>query len=190
MMYETLILRCNEYIMWCYYIRWNNNTWHAFKLKLRFSCIINHLLKDSRYSINIFTSHIDKKISLTFFLTSLSLYIFTIWKCIAYNRFCRDGIYFDNITVFTVFRLLTDFVCLYNYEFWLSLCKIVRSSVILLLPLSSNYSHQNSNLFSPWYSWKIAELALNYISLITQFWNTNTDSEPISLFSFSLMLCA
>ena len=29
----------------------------------------------------------------------------------------------------------TDFVCLYTYEFWLSLCKIVRSSVILLLPL-------------------------------------------------------
>jgi hypothetical protein len=35
----------------------------------------------------------------------------------------------------TVFRLLTDFVCLYTYEFSLSLCKIVRSSVILLLPL-------------------------------------------------------
>ena len=33
------------------------------------------------------------------------------------------------------FQLLTDFVCLYNYEFLLSLCKIVRSSVILLLPL-------------------------------------------------------
>ena len=32
-------------------------------------------------------------------------------------------------------RLLTDFVCLYNYEFWRSLCRIVRSSVILLLPL-------------------------------------------------------
>jgi hypothetical protein len=32
-------------------------------------------------------------------------------------------------------RLLTNFVCLYSYEFWLSLCKIVRSSVILLLPL-------------------------------------------------------
>ena len=41
--------------------------------------------------------------------------------------------------VFTVFRLLTDFVCLYNYEFLLSLCKIVRSSVILLLPLSIVY---------------------------------------------------
>ena len=33
------------------------------------------------------------------FLTSLSLYIFTISKCIAYNFFCRDGIYFDKILV-------------------------------------------------------------------------------------------
>jgi hypothetical protein len=39
---------------------------------------------------------------------------------------------------FHSFPLLTDFVCLYNYEFWLSLCKIVRSSVILLLPLFTN----------------------------------------------------
>jgi hypothetical protein len=36
----------------------------------------------------------------------------------------------------TVFRLLTDFFRLFNYEFWPSLCKIARSSVILLLPLS------------------------------------------------------
>jgi hypothetical protein len=27
----------------------------------------------------------------------LSLYIFTIWKCIVYYRLCRDGIYFDKI---------------------------------------------------------------------------------------------
>ena len=40
---------------------------------------------------------------------------------------------------FSVSRLLTDFVCLYTYKFWLSLCKIVRSSVILLLPLFSPY---------------------------------------------------
>jgi hypothetical protein len=33
------------------------------------------------------------------FLTSLSLYIFTVWKCIAYNFFCRNGIYFDKILV-------------------------------------------------------------------------------------------
>jgi hypothetical protein len=43
----------------------------------------------------IFLRHtLTKKI-----LTSLSLYIFTIWKCIAYNFFCRDGIYFDKILV-------------------------------------------------------------------------------------------
>jgi hypothetical protein len=36
---------------------------------------------------------------------------------------------------FPSFQLLTDFVCSYTYEFLLSLWKIVRSSVILLLPL-------------------------------------------------------
>jgi hypothetical protein len=39
------------------------------------------------------------------------------------------------VVIGTDCMLLTDFVCLYNYEFWLSLCKIVRSSVIFLLPL-------------------------------------------------------
>jgi hypothetical protein len=34
---------------------------------------------------------------------------------------------------------LTDFVCLYNYEFGLSLFKIVRSSVIFLLSLFQQY---------------------------------------------------
>jgi len=38
------------------------------------------------------------------------------------------------IAVFPVFRLLTDFVCLLTYEFSLSLWKIARCSVILLLP--------------------------------------------------------
>ena len=46
---------------------------------------------------------------------------------------------FRVITVFPVFRLLTDFVCLCTYEFWLSLLKIVRSSVILLLPLINHW---------------------------------------------------
>ena len=45
------------------------------------------------------TSHIDNKIFLTFLLTSVSLYIFTIWKSIAYNLFCRDGLYFDKILI-------------------------------------------------------------------------------------------
>jgi hypothetical protein len=77
-----------------------------------------------------------KNIFLTFFLTSLSLYMFIIWKCTVYYRLCRDGIYFDKILVseykpksgslrFSDLRLFTDFVCLYTYEFWLSLCNFV-----------------------------------------------------------------
>jgi hypothetical protein len=50
-----------------------------------------------------------------------------------------NRVYTDNhrISWFLVHNTNTQFdsVCLYTYEFWLSLCKIVRSSVILLLPL-------------------------------------------------------
>jgi hypothetical protein len=44
----------------------------------------------------------------------------------------------DRSSLTTVLYDQTDFVCLYNYEFELSLCKIVRSLVILLLPLLGN----------------------------------------------------
>jgi hypothetical protein len=50
---------------------------------------------DKFYPIMLYQVHLK---FLTF-LTSLSLYIFTIWKCIAYYFFCRDGIYFDKILV-------------------------------------------------------------------------------------------
>jgi hypothetical protein len=42
---------------------------------------------------------IKKKYFWHFLLTSLSLYIFTIWKSIVYYLLCRDGIYFDKILV-------------------------------------------------------------------------------------------
>ena len=49
---------------------------------------------------NIFIIYVTEYgTALTFFLTFSSLYIFTIWKCIAYNRFSRDGIYFDKILI-------------------------------------------------------------------------------------------
>jgi hypothetical protein len=66
--------------------------------------------------------------------------------------------------VFTIFRLLTDFVCLYNYEFWLSLCKIFRSSVILLLTLLT-LTVEN------W--WRSTTLCLNWYVLFVMpsFWN-------------------
>jgi hypothetical protein len=62
--------------------------------------------------------------------------------------------------VFTVFRLLTDFVCLYTYEFWLSLCSIVRSSVILLLPLLNYYLIEIYN---------IQPTQIQKLNLMTQF---------------------
>ena len=40
---------------------------------------------------------------------------------------------FQHVVVFFILNI--DFVCLYTYEFLLSLCKIARSSVILLLAL-------------------------------------------------------
>ena len=56
-------------------------------------------------------------------------HFFCLPKCCV---FCVE---IGSLAVIMVFRLLTDFVCLYTYELWLSLCKIARSSVILLLPL-------------------------------------------------------
>jgi hypothetical protein len=53
-----------------------------------------------------------------------------LWKCLYQVR---------AIAVFPVFQLLTDFVCLLTYEFCLSLWKISRCSVILLLPLCSSH---------------------------------------------------
>ena len=41
--------------------------------------------------------------------------------------------------VFPVFRLLNDFFCLLTYEFCLSIWKIARCSVILLLPLFTEH---------------------------------------------------
>jgi hypothetical protein len=75
------------------------------------------------------------------------------------------------ITVFTVFRLLTDFVCLYNYEFWLSLCKIVRTSVILLLPLFTFsvflkiYNYLWNKCLSPLMLWIRISIRARYTTL-------------------------
>jgi hypothetical protein len=79
----------------------------------------------------------------------------SLWRVWIYQTGYQKGVKFDTlvsylyqvrfITVFSVFRLLTDFICLYNYEFWLSLCKIVRSSVILLLPLFIRSTKMTNN---------------------------------------------
>ena len=74
--------------------------------------------------------------------------------------------------VLTVFRWLTDFVCLYTYEFWLSLCKIVRSSEFgnFVITLIHNSPHTRTNMWHP----KHTVMALTYINiaLLAIPWNT------------------
>ena len=94
------------------------------------------------------------------------------------------------ITVFTVFRLLTDFVCLYTYEFWLSVCKIVRSSIILLLPL---YITQKTK------PWEIrcsggvgSSCFINYMLLINDthiIWHDNRVVQQYSTFGPTSVWC-
>jgi hypothetical protein len=48
------------------------------------------------------------------------------------------------VPVFPVFQLLTDFVCLLAYELCLSIWKIARCSVILLLPLFPDQEQQST----------------------------------------------
>jgi len=61
-------------------------------------------------------------------------------KIYMYIRLCISDIFIIKLRLSTLrhmwfSRLLTDFVCLLNYEFWLSLWKIALCSVMLLLPL-------------------------------------------------------
>ena len=68
--------------------------------------------------------------------------------------------------VFTVFRLLTDFVCLYTYEFWLSLWKIVRSSVILLFPLCTWWRRSFYYRNHKWYVH-----IMSYLAVVWEDWS-------------------
>ena len=97
------------------------------------------------------------------FFTGGESVIRNTWKCLYQVRV---------IKVFTVFRFLTDFVCLYTYEFWLSLCKIARSSVIFLLPLLS--------YFLPWYFiiWWYSALLLDQMK-ISEYPQKTTDLSQV-----------
>ena len=129
----------------------------VFKYRNKIGKIV---VKTVPYSVNVnvkntFTSHIDKKIFLTFFLTSLSLYIFTIWKCIVYNRFCRDGIYFDKILAseYKLFKrsnkanlviaLVETFISTLDYLVQLIICK-------LIIYISVNGGWTSFNAWSKW----------------------------------------
>ena len=88
--------------------------------------------------INLSSLSIDKS-------TSTKENVFLCLRAHSETLHPRELIRDRRVPVCTVFRLLTDFVCLYTYEFWLSLCKIVRSSVILLLSLFAWYQRIQRN---------------------------------------------
>ena len=92
---------------------------------------------------------------------------------------------------FHSFRLLTDFVCLYNYEVWLSLCKIVRSSVILLLSLFEWYTDAMTTLLT---TTNICDtndhgyFPLAVISLFMRYNQLNKNNTKVSLEEWELLI--
>jgi hypothetical protein len=90
-----------------------------------------------------------------------------------YHFFGNACIKVRAIAVFPVFRLLTDFVCLLTYEFCLSLWKIARCSVILLLPLFDfcNLSSSGDVVYKEcWWHWHnchklVTDLFYDFVSI-------------------------
>ena len=77
--------------------------------------------------------------------------------------------------------ILTDFVYLYTYEFWLSLWKIARSSVILLIPLltvrkgvvDSGVCKMKVWSFKPYEASFITKISRNTTNMYKQYWPTH-----------------
>ena len=102
---------------------------------------------------NTFTSHIDKKKNLTFVLTSLPLYIFTIWKSIVYYRLYRDGIYFDKILVseYKLFKRSNKanlLIALVQYHISSENIILFRCSCIVQCSLFRNYRTRFFSIFN------------------------------------------
>jgi hypothetical protein len=89
--------------------------------------VSNQKIFDTIYMQTLYVKHSRIFPVSTIMLFYLILRSRKVW-CLSPCSFWCDQI--RVITVFTVFRLLTDFVCLYIYEFWLSLCKIVLDGLV------------------------------------------------------------
>ena len=110
------------------------NPWELFALYLIWECSVqlnNWLRRVWRNQ----TIRINHQLHILKFIRSTCqythLYQWTICEIFHSLIFC----FCIHISALIIFRWLTDFVCLYTYFFLLSLWKIVRSSIILLLPL-------------------------------------------------------
>ena len=72
-------------------------------------------------------------------ITFCIVFVFGVLINMSFTYFNMTFNYIIFCTLIHDLQLYNDFVCLYTYEFWLSLCKIVRSSIILLLPFLTLY---------------------------------------------------
>ena len=96
---------------------------------------------------------------MTFFLT------FTIWKCIAYNRFCRDGIYFDKtcvcfvVTLFSVNKFDLQWPVINSWQSYYKHLQTIKCFVVKL-----NWNLGKYNFLS-----KSNRLSLNVLSTYRQF---------------------
>ena len=90
------------------------------------------------------------------------IFVFHFVPLLQQAGMCKTWFFFGNactkswpFAVSPVFRLLADFVCLLIYDFCLSLWKIARCSVTLLLPLfnQQNIHHFSYRFQTPRYSW-------------------------------------
>ena len=94
--------------------------------------------QDQTVSLSIHTYHFN------LIKTNLNLYIHHRYQSLTTLQLSQVRV----IAVFLVFRLLTHFVCLLTYEFCLSLWKIARCLVILLLPLFTGHLMLSNNQVS------------------------------------------
>jgi hypothetical protein len=114
----------------------------------------------------IFLRHtLIKKISLTLFLTSLSLYIFTIWKCITYNRFYRDGIYFDKILSGQLSTKIYDKRDDFNFKIinFPNICSNIPASPAYGVYISQLIRYSREPFEKPSWSWSHGSWIYNYM---------------------------
>ena len=75
-------------------------------------------------------------LSFFFYIITCSFVLFLLYHCLSHCPFSFISLLVpERERERERERFLSDSVCFYTYEFWLSPCKIARSSVILLLPL-------------------------------------------------------
>ena len=131
------------------YSSWQPCPWNNLLISMKNWMIYGHLMirsEPSRFTdyITVFFSlqqFFDSKINITIHDYHTQIYVLALYNLIQPTISLEMPVPSQSHYGFHNFPFLTDFVCLYTYEFWLSLCKIPLSSVILLYTLIDIHVH-------------------------------------------------